>query len=879
MAEPGRQGTKKSVPKFVSFRSKPQTSSKGGASKDVEKIVLSASADTAFKDSLPQETNYRHRERQEYHSSRNRSHHRNRSAKEREQSLLQPSPVVEPIPWEEARGSFLVDKVGDPNNLTYGALDRHAIPNYIRSGGGSVLGSTPSYKIDRFVSGEKFVVLSGYRYSLPNKREKNAFSKLNRIGIRKLRIRSNDYHDRDSVAAVDFISLKLARGKSRKHGGNRNTSDSSASLGEDDGHYRSIDGETKTFDRLDDEDLLYGSNTSTSDYEGGHLDHFDEDQQRTRKGLVRKTEAEPTSGDAWLEMINHSMLGISLESKTTIAEIHSIADVKISIYEKAIESVLDPKAREKLIMGLMEEGSKIWDISKISSKWRYWLRTHPEYLGLWTKHLDYIQTTFPSFRFSETRSIYNDCLSMLQRARSRPTAGAAESNILYENQIYVLLRMTIFMREAGFTENAIAAWQATLEWQISKPSAFRSREYTFTGCKASEALSAFEEFWDSEVPRIGEKGSQGWDRFTANNGEPADSRKDSDFIPEDGAELPSAWAKLEHRRALECRVAARTTDEVDEGDPYRVILFSDVRSSLIDPLASSSGLAVLFQALLVFCHLPPFPIEHARKGPAFWWGDPFLRNEVLHQSNQALTAWGLQNKSESKNSPRADEPAKDLSLNASDPPNPFSFLIPDYQISLDSLFATYGTWFSAFDAWQHEYSQDRGPVETAWIRRMLKAIVQCAPSEEYLGEYYLAFEMSISPETVKKVARGLMKTRPDSLRLYNVYALIEYRLGNTSGAESVFATAINMAKGLQEAAQRDAVILWRTWIWELLDSGQRSRALGRLLLYSEDAINVTSPELGVDSPRDHAAISPFHFLRTQTVGLFIPIYLNILTMN
>ena len=868
MATPDRHGTKKLVPKFVSFRSKPQTSSKGGASKDVEKTVLSVSADTTINDSLPLDTKYRHQERHEYHSSGSRLHHRSRSANEQEESLSLPSPVVERISWEEARGSFLIDKVGDPNNLTYGALGRHATPNYVRSGGGSVLGSTPSYKIDRLLSGETFVILSGHGYSLINKREKNTFSKFNKIGIRKLRVRSNEHHDHDSVAAVDFISLELAGCKSRKHRGNGNTSESSASLGEADDHYRSIDGKAKTVDRPDDKDLLYESDTSMSGYEGGHLDRFDQAQQRKRIGLVRKTDAEPTSGDAWLEMINHqeSMLG-SLESKATIAEKHSNADVKISMYEKAIESVLDPKARERLIMGLMEEGSKVWDISKISSKWRYWLRTHPGYLGLWTKYLDYIQTTFPLFRFGETRSVYNDCLSVLQRARSRPTAAAAESNTLYENQVYVLLRMTIFMREAGFTENAIAAWQATLEWQICRPSVFRSGEYTFARSKASEALSAFEEFWDSEVPRIGEEGSQGWEGFSANNGEPAHPRQDSNFILEDGAELPNAWANFEHRRTLECRVVARTIDEVDECDPYRVILFSDVRYSLIDPPVLSSGLAVLFQALLVFCHLPPCSIERARKDSACWRGDPFLRNEVLHQSNQALPAWGLQNRSNVKIPSTADESAKDLSLNASDPPNPFSFLIPDYQITLDSLFAAYGAWFSAFDAWQQEYSQDRGPVEIAWIRQTFKAFVQHAPSEEYLGEYYLAFEMNISPETVQKVAKCLIKTRPGSLRLYNVYALIECRLGNTSGAENVLATAINMAQGLQEAAQWDAVSLWRTWIWELLSSGRRSRALGRLLLYSADGINVTSPEPGEDSPRDHTAISPSLFLRTQTVCL------------
>ena len=809
---------------------------------------------------------------------------------ERKQPVLIPSPNLEPVALDEAPSLLLVDKVGDPKNLIYGALDRHAIPNYFRSGAGSVVGSTPGNKIDRYASSEKAVVLSANRHGLPSKREKNSFSQLTKTGTRKLRIRSDKdhYHEIDVDVAADFVPLRPACDKKSMRRGDGSTSDSSESSNGTVGHYRSIDGKAKAINGPDDKDLLYGSDTSISDYKGARRDYVDEPKKRKRIELVRKTEADPTNGGAWLDLIKHQdvMLGIGpdhLESKLTNAEIQSNADVKISIYEKAIERVLDPNVREKLLMDLIDEGSKVWETSKLSSKWRLWLRTYPEYLGLWIKYLDYTQTTFSSFNYEEVRTVYDECLQVLQRARTREPAAIAENDTLYENQVYVLVRMMVFMREAGFTENAIAAWQAILEWQMFKPSRFQSRECAMGGSKVPEALSAFEYFWESEVPRIGETGAEGWASFMANNGNPPQPCKDYEHLPEGGTQVFDQWAKWERYKSWKSRVVARTIDEVEESDPYRVILFSDVRGFLIDPPESSSGLALLFQALLIFCHLTPFSTEHANDCTRLWWRDPFLRNDVLHQLHNTFSVWRVQNAGDAEDGLGPDGVAKDLPLNMSHQNDPFSFPMPDCRSSLESLFAAPGTWFSAFSAWHHQYVEDHGPIKIAWIRRILEAIVLYTPNEEYLVEYYLAFELNVSPETVKRTAKGLIKRRPDSLRLYNAYALIEYRLGNASGAENVMSTAINMGRGLLEAERRNAVLLWHTWVWELLSSGQTSQALRRLMSYSEEIVNVNLPEPREDAAHESSMTSPSLLLRTQSVRLShcFPPYptLKILTTN
>lgn len=791
---------------------------------------------------------------------------------------------MEPSLREDALGLFLVDNVGDPENLSYRTLHRHAIPSYFRSGAGSVIGSSPSNKIDRLVSGDKVVVLSGNRHGLPSQKETNTLSKYNDIGRRNLRIKLDRKYDGALDTAADFLPLRLASDNKRKHWDDGNQSDSSGSSDGVVSHYRSIEGKAKTVDQPDDEDLRYGSDTSVSEYEGRRLDRLGEAKQRKRKDLARITEANPARADAWLDLINYQdeVLGISQDSsrsKITSADRQSNADVKISIYEKAIQKVSDPEEQETLLLGLMEEGLKIWEECKLLSKWRSLLRAHPGYLGLWIKYLDYKQTTFSSFRYEEARIEYLDCLSVLQRARSSSEAASVANSTLYKNQVYILLRMTVFMREAGFIEYAIATWQAVIEWQMFRPKCFQSKEYALSGSNASEALSAFEEFWESEVSRIGEESATGWASYMGHKGEPPRPRKDTEHVSEDGSQLLDAWARSERRRSLQSRIAARTIDEVDESDPYRVILFADVGGSLIDPPASLSGFALLSQALLSFCHLPPFLTGQANNCTRIWWRDHFLRNEILHQPHNASSGWRVQGVRDREDQVGTDGLAEDLSLNTSHQNDPFSFPMPDYQISSDSLFGPHGTWFSAFGPWHLEFRGDHGPVEIAWIRRTLKALVQCAPTGDYLAEYYLAFETSISPETAKKVAKGLIKARPDSMRLYNAYALIEYRLGNTRNAENVLATAINLGRGLEDAARRDTVQLWRTWIWELLSSERASQALRRLLMYSEEFIDVNLPEHTDCSPQGSCGISPSRLLRTQTVRLSLSPFFNVLIVN
>ena len=78
-------------------------------------------------------------------------------------------------------------------------------------------------------------------------------------------------------------------------------------------------------------------------------------------------------------------------------------------------------------------------------------------------------------------------------------------------------------------EIAIAIWQAQLEFNCLAP--LNSQNHA-NKCQEpfeeEEKVSSFQHFWESEVPRVGEDGAQGWAAFDRSGGlppEPGASRR------------------------------------------------------------------------------------------------------------------------------------------------------------------------------------------------------------------------------------------------------------------------------------------------------------------------------------------------------------------
>jgi len=344
------------------------------------------------------------------------------------------------------------------------------------------------------------------------------------------------------------------------------------------------------------------------------------------------------------------------------------------------------------------------------------------------------------------------------------------------------------MREAGYHERATALWQALLEYHL-----FRPKELSHA--KRGERLAAFEEFWESEVPRIGEPAWQGWSTFYEKGGDPLEPvviLLDTYVDPDD---CFGDFVGKEEACMLALQTPGRIGDEAGEDDPYHTILFSDLKDYLAWSPATLSPL-MLIQAFLKFSNFPPLP-DRGQSTVQSWWLDPFLRNDRLEAHAEHVP-------------------------------------MPYFQSTTDSLFS-------------NPMTTDMSP---RWLRQVLKGLAYTV-EDDVVAEYYLAFEYHHFRSGAAKAAKALLKKRPNSLRLYNSYALIEARAGNTSVADRVFSTAISMSKTLQENARRDIVLLWHTWVWEALRSGDVSAATQRMF-----SIAGTSPTASATDSVHEAGVVP-----------------------
>ena len=318
------------------------------------------------------------------------------------------------------------------------------------------------------------------------------------------------------------------------------------------------------------------------------------------------------------------------------------------------------------------------------------------------------------------------------------------------------------------------------------------------------------------------------------------------------------WATAENRKSLHSRQPARTTDELDEDDPYQVILFSDVRDALEDFTILPVSRSLLIVGWLTFCHLPPWTDDGNEPAGRTWYRNPYLRSETLYhkdiwESPSNLDSPGTTKQGYVGNGHHGPVSERMFHVLPSSP--------LDHELQSDTLFSANADWFSTFETISHEHVEDHGPINIGMIRRTLSTLVHASVENDSLAEYFLALELGLSPETVKKTARTLIRSRPGSLRLYNAYACIEFRLLNEAGARAVISGAITNSRSLQGPSQDDAIFIWRTWAWELLGARKLKEAFEQLTAYPDHIINdrsLNEPNLTTDM-----TVQPSVLLRAQ----------------
>jgi nuclear exosome regulator NRDE2 len=407
------------------------------------------------------------------------------------------------------------------------------------------------------------------------------------------------------------------------------------------------------------------------------------------------------------------------------------------------------------------------------------------------EYLNFRQTSFFTFTYPEMLDVYSQCLAKLRKLAWM--AKPSERRDIERRILYVFQRLSHLAREAGYDELSTALFQALLELNLFRPNSFlptseRERE---------EELNKFEEFWDSECPRFGEDNAHGWRSFDP-DASVVEVPPVTDVVVV-GNDIDS-WYEREERNVG--HMPARTTDELSQDDPYRVILFNDVRPFLYT--FTTDVIREIPYALLSY-------FGARLLGPDFTSNDSRLTDSWLYNKFNSDGFWPRITDENTIEWIHGEAVEPDRTPGITDP---FGFKRKAYPVSLDSLFPPEDEWFHHLD------SKDFfNPQFLSTGLRQLKPVIE----DEWFMIFHLAIEHIYFPDTVLKHAKSYLRARKTSTSLWNVYALLLWRRGEFDEARKVWKTAIEMTS----STRSDPAVLWHTWI---AAEFERDRISARILL-------------------------------------------------
>jgi hypothetical protein len=530
--------------------------------------------------------------------------------------------------------------------------------------------------------------------------------------------------------------------------------------------------------------------------------------------LSKATDERPDNASTWLALIEfqHVLLENNLGHSPSP---RALSELKISLYEQALTHVKSQDDRHALIIGLMREGRAIWDVGKQASRWQAFLGDDASF-DLWKLYVEFVQTNSVKFSFDDCLQTHMDWLKAFLAPRPGTPDCQRDSNC-----VYILLRLTLLLWEAGFTERALGIWQALLEWNFYQPPAQH--------LQSNDAMSRFRDFWDREAARIGEEGSKGWISDTDFG---LDPKTDKSFQTErmDIEQWVAAEMELEKTASL----PARSLDEVSGDDPYRIVLFSDIEDFLFRS-CSKSGRGLLVDGFLLFTGLPPFTsLADARA----WKGDPFVCNQ----------------------SPGGPGPAKLVEEGSHD----FGMSVQYEEVSFAVKQSTC------------QISDTHGPrsgrllsSHPEFVRRVIAQLVKM-PDEGHLlvgiMEYAIAFDAGIDLKHAKKQTKLFLKDKGDSLKLYDAYALLEYQLGNFESAQKVWSTTLSMKMSFGGDGHMHAFYVWRNWAYSHMSRGQFAQARTLISMTATqdfDLAHFNSGRSNIQAPSAAAQIKAEQHIKRQ----------------
>ncbi|KAI0652187.1 DUF1740-domain-containing protein [Trametes meyenii] len=626
---------------------------------------------------------------------------------------------------------YFTDRKGDPLNVRYGGLHAGDVPKHrLVDSGRKVLGLGPGLVVIH--RGREGVEVGWYgRRRMPELTDSSTRRMLASGSTRRLLASSEDrYQEEDGF-------LRITTNRPRN----------------DDQSYRDIE-LSKQYNRDSDEsDDSAESESSDDDSDTTPVTSL----QATLKSLEERLSAKPDDISAWLSLLSYTLTTVPATSKNASK---ARAEITTSLLSRALEAHPDNSRSKILRLKYIRAGEELWQDGKLNAEWEKAVEVDD--IEIWMAWLDW-----------RVRST-NDALTSVAEDVSRVVRALTirQDEI---GQLRVLWRVAVVFREAGYIERANALFQAQGELLYHLPPSLWDVSF-------EDQLNGLEEFWDSEVPRMGEPGASGWAAWEASNrpehpppAAPGPTSPDP-RIPDPYSRWAASESLADHVHAL----SLRTTDDDENADPYAVVLFPDIQPFLMN-VRSPRAKDVFRCMWLAFSglHVPGF-LASLSERPEENMDDRWAYTHLASQSYLGSVF--------------PDETsAGRITADA------YAGVMVGREREYGSGFGPVKEWgpgaIEPFEnlgsgKWSMWTSEDVQGVDPGPVREIFK---QCRISGDDVGwdVLHLAFEAAIDLKSALKLSKSLLATARDSLPHWGAHARMERLRGRPDDARKVYQTVLS----------------------------------------------------------------------------------------
>ncbi|KAJ1919370.1 hypothetical protein GGI09_005576 [Coemansia sp. S100] len=744
---------------FMSFASAP------GPSSVTEVTVYASPDDKRQRRSHKKRRKDESRER----SSRHRSTHRE------ERKAITQSPKTVDLWGQLLEAGILVDRRGDSNLLMFKETSKSTAPKFVRRGGHRVLGLSGSLRVESD---------DGQRINLVRsldkpKRYMDVDWASQRHAVEHIEPLSESTL---SVESADFISL--AESTIHGVGAVSKIYDSDAGDGPSaQPDFRSIEGRAKD---------PPASSTPAQVAEDQPI--VRSEAQLKMIELERQVRANPHDISAWQSLaqlqehlVASAFAGERRRSKRTIAE------SQIAVYKRALQHNSESRP---LVLGYLSQCRAILDDAALADEWEQVLEStgDPEVI---TRYVAAHQT-MTQFSVPKVMAAYVKGIRRLQRVL-RDRIGTHDSMVqgLLRALVELVHCVCLFLRETGYAERAVAVYQAVVEWYVLTPERLWASPY-------SHRKNAFEQFWDSGVPRIGMAGASGWccyDNTSTGSTSDLGSNVDNESLESD-LNPWAVWCRAEHKLAEQSALPvvfpmAQLELLISSGtDLHSLVVFEDVESFIVDLPWDESTAGLLLDRYMQFLGVvgprtfilssqPPPSSQGNESLPAlddFMWTVPGSAGscESMFASVREMTLWD-----QVGNKRRFPFVSIPVTLDTCDTPLPYAYSCPWMWQSSQKYLDLASQSFELL-------STTPGLRLTSRMRLLLAT-----------AEMEWSFGL---PSSGTSVAKRLLKAFPTCFALWNTYAKLHARYGRWDEARNIWATIL-----VQTVGEAWAVVVRKSW--------------------------------------------------------------------